>query len=408
MDLILKPSGGQNVVLRPQARPAWYAAATVDAQEIELWRQETDPATGAFVGAPTPLGRFPAVGRVVVPYNPDSDRNAVFYVMPYSADNTPGFSDLRHATQATVLFRRVTEAPSLAQVGAATAEQVTVSVDAGDSRFVRMRRTSISPNADMSDASVVERAYGLGEAPRLLDVARAAALVPAFAWSGDDPAAHGFTKTGSGTTAASVSPAEWKITTSASDAATYYSKTSWPAGAFAAGFTLEIVPPTVNASDGASLPNDSVIVRVDDGTKKYELRFDATSAYLNGGAAHAHAGAKVRLVVAAGGLTADLWVGETKVEDNAAGAAGTAAGLVFGDLAGADDSEAVWPSLAYALTPQDPRLAETVYLTVEHSGGGAWAPASDVLELTFASEVTGVGGSSGEGDLVPRDNYTVE
>ena len=26
--------------------------------------------------------------------------------------------------------------------------------------------------------------------------------------------------------------------------------------------------------------------------------------------------------------------------------------------------------------------------------GGAWAPASDVLELTFASEVTGTGGSS--------------
>lgn len=407
MDLILKPSGGQNIVLRPQARPVWYADATVDAQEAELFRQELDPATGAFDGAPQSLGRFPAEGRVVIPYTPDSDANVIFYAMPLAADNTPGYSSVRHAEQATVLFRRVTEAPEVAQVGAATADLVTVSVDAGDSRFIRKRRTSISPNPDMSDASVTERAYGLGEAPRLVDIARAAALVAAFTWSGNDPASNGFTKTGSGTGAASVSPAGWKITTSASDAATYYSKSAFPATPFAAGFTLELEPPTVNASDGAALPADSVMVRVDDGTKKYELRFDAGAVYLNGGSAHAHAGAKVRLVIAAGGLVADLWVGDTKVENDTAGLASTAAGLVFGDLAGADDSEAVWPSLAYALTPQDPVLAETIYLTVEHSGGEAWAPASDVLELTFASEVTSAGGSEGEGDLIPRDKYTV-
>lgn len=406
MDLILKPSGGQNIVLRPQARAAWYADATVDAQEVELWRQETDPATGAYLGAPTPLGRFP-IGRIVIPYNPDSDRNVVFYFVPFAGDNTPGYSDPRHAEQMTALFRRVTAAPTLAQVGAATPELLTVAVDSPDSRFVRARRTSVSPNADMSDASVTTRSYGLGEAPRLLDIARAAALLPDFTWPGNDPATHGFTKTGSGTTAASTSPAGWKITTSGSDAATYYTKASWPAGAFDDGFTLELVPPVVAAADGASLPNDSVMLRVDDGVKKYELRFDATGVYLNGGGAHVHAGERVRLVVAAGGATADLWVGETKVEDNTAGAGSTAAGLCFGDLAGGDDSEAVWPSVAYALTPQDPRLAETIYVTVEQSGGQGWAPASDILELTFASEVTG-GGSSGVGELVPRDTYTVE
>jgi hypothetical protein len=408
MDAIAKKSGGRNIVGRPQARPAWYAEATVDAQEVELFLQELDPDTGAYAGGPKLLGRFPAVGKVVIDRTPDSDRNFIIYAVPYAADNTPGYADVRHATQATVIFQRVTEAPTVTQVGASTADLVTVAVDAPDQRFVRKRRTTISANADMSDPSVTVREFGPGEVPRLLDIDRAAALVAAFTWTGEDPATHGFAKTGSGTTAASSSPAGWKITTSASDAATYYSKSSFPASPFAAGFTLELVPPTVNASDGAGLPNDSVMVRVDDGTKKYELRFSATEVYLNGGSAHAHAGAPVRLVVAAGGLTADLWVGETKVENDTAGAASTAAGLLFGDLAGADDSEAVWPSLAYALTPQDPFLAATIYVTVAHSGGGSFAPESDVATFTFASEVTGTGGSEGDGDLVPRDRYTYE
>ena len=37
-----------------------------------------------------------------------------------------------------------------------------------------------------------------------------------------------------------------------------------------------------------------------------------------------------------------------------------------------------------------------------------FAPESDVATFTFASEVTGTGGSSGDGDLVPRDRYTYE
>jgi hypothetical protein len=407
MDLILKPSGGQNIVLRPQARPAWYADATVDAQEVELFLQELDSETGALLGGPKSLGRFPATGQVVIPYTPDADRNVIVYGMPYAADGAPGYSDLRHAEQATIIFARVTEAPVLAQVGDSTPEAITVQVDAPDQRFVRRRRTSVSPNADMSDASVTVKEFGAGEAPLLIEIGRAAALAPAFSWSGDDPATNGFTKTGSGTTAASTTPAGWKVTTTASDAATYYTKDSFPAAPFSAGFTLELLPPTVNASDGAGLPNDSVMVRVDDGSKKYELRFSTTAVYLNGGSAHAHGGARVRLVVAAGGLLADLWVGDTKVENDTAGLSTTAAGLVFGDLAGADDAEVVWPSLAYALTSQDPFLAETIFITVEHSGGGAWAPASDVLEVSFASEVTGEGGSSGDGDEVPRDRYTL-
>jgi hypothetical protein len=385
------------------ALPRGYLDATAPASTVDVWWRYKSEAVQACRFA----GNFPVGQLGSIPFNPDREENVIFHLVSKSADGVPSVIDLEDAVQVELVIARETSAAVVTQVDAATAEVITIAVD-NVTRFARVRRIRISPNADMSDASVTEKDFGSEPMPRLVDVARTAALVADFSWSANDPATHGFTKTGSGTTATSGSPAGWKITTSASDASTYYTKTAWPAGAFAAGFTLELQPPAVNASDGSALPNDSIMVRVEDGSKKYELRFDSTNVYLNGGAARAHGGLAVRLVVAVGGAVADLWVGDTKVENDTAGGSTATSGLSFGDLAGGDDSEVVWKSLAYALTPQDVTLAQTIYVRVAHSGGGTYGPESAVASFTFANEVTGSGGSSGTGELVPRDQYTYE
>lgn len=154
MDLILKASGGQNVVLRPQARPAWYAPATVDAHEVELFKQEIDPGRGGYYGLPVSLGRFPAEGTAVIPHTPDSDRDLIIYAMPISATGAAGYASVREATQAYVPFRRETAAPTTGQNKPATATEVEIGIT-GFTRFARMRRVTISASADMSDPLVV-------------------------------------------------------------------------------------------------------------------------------------------------------------------------------------------------------------------------------------------------------------
>ena len=186
---------------------------------------------------------------------------------------------------------------------------------------------------------------------------------------------------------------------------TFYTKTSWPPGAFATGFSLELSPPIVNSFDGSALPNESIALKVEDGSHAYELTFDGSNVKLNGGAAYAFSASAIRLVVAVGGETADLWVGDLKVEDNSAGVSTATSGLTFGDLAAGDDSEAIWLNLAYAYTPQDPALAQTLYITVAQSSGTVYGPPSDVLEASFASESGGTPGSDGGFDPTPRDNF---
>lgn len=407
MDLVLRPSGGQNIVLRPQARAAWYPPAAVDAHEVEVFMQELDPETGALIGAPESLGFYPPEGRISIRHNPDSDKDVRLYVVPVGPDGTRGVSSLRNATQATLLLQRDTGAPTVSQFGEATAELITIAVD-GTSRLARKRRVRIADNEDMTGAGSIVREFGIDQVPRLVEIARGALFAADFEWEGDDPASGArFTKTGAGTTAASVSPAGWRITTSAANAVTYYTRAGWPAGAFAGGFTLDLLPPSVIASDGAPLPNASVMLRVDDGAKRYDLRFTTTGVDLNGGSLHAHAGEKVRLVVAAGGLTADLWVGETKVTNDVAGAAvAVPGGLLFGDVDSSDDAEVVWKSLAYSFTAQDVLLGETIYVAVSHSSGGAFGSESAPLELSFASE-GGAPGSTGDGGIVPIDRYEI-
>lgn len=149
MDLILKPSGGSNIVLRPQARATWYPDAEVDPVEVEIFKRELD-ADGRFTGDAVSLGRFPSVGRIELPNNPDADRNIRYYAISYAADGTPSVSSLEDAVQVTVLVKRETEAPTIGQDGAAAADSVKLGIS-GFTRFARKRRIRIADNPEMTN-----------------------------------------------------------------------------------------------------------------------------------------------------------------------------------------------------------------------------------------------------------------
>ncbi|HEX3560358.1 MAG TPA: hypothetical protein VHU19_14215, partial [Pyrinomonadaceae bacterium] len=169
MDVIARRSGGQNIVGRPQARPAWYAPASVDAHEVELFTQEIDPTTGAFIGTPKPFGRFPAVGTVAIPHNPDSDRDVVIYAMPYSGSSTPGFSEIAHATQATALFRREVDAPLIGLTADVTVDTAQIGIT-GFTRFARYRRLRVWADAGkatmLREVMLDSNDYAAHELPR--------------------------------------------------------------------------------------------------------------------------------------------------------------------------------------------------------------------------------------------------
>jgi hypothetical protein len=407
MDLLVKHSQGANIVVRPQSRARWYPSATTHPVQVEIWWRliNEDGTRPPF----RLLGVFGVGQKATFAHNPDIDKDIEVSAISISAAGMRSVSNPDDGVRATILVRRDLTKPVIG-VNLATADMLRIGV-AEFKRFARKRKITYADNPDMTDASVVifdSSSYVDGFLPEYIDISRTSVLVPDFVWSGNDPVSHGFTKSGTGTTGVSLLPAGWKIASTGSDAKTFYTRTGWPVSAFSGGFSLELTPPIVNASDGASLPNESVAVKVEDGSHAFELTFDTEGVKLNGGAAHAYSTSKIRLVISAGGGSADLWVGDTKVEDNSAAAATSTSGLTFGDLAEADDSEVIWRSLAYAFTPQDPTLAQTLYITVAQSSGSVYGPASDVLEASFFSESGGTPGSPGGFDPTPRDRFEVD
>lgn len=174
MDAIARRSGGQNIIGRPQALSSWQPAATVDAHEVEIFTQEIDPA-GALIGAPLSRGRFHPEARVVLPNNPDVDRNVRVYAVSYGPDNVPHVTDLREATQASVPFNRETEAPVIGLNKPATAEALEIGIT-GFTRFARFRRVRVWADAGRSTL-LAEYLYdsadfGSHELPRYFTLSR--------------------------------------------------------------------------------------------------------------------------------------------------------------------------------------------------------------------------------------------
>ncbi len=403
MNLICKASGGKNIVCRPMARRQWYPAASVNPAQVEVyWRYDNEPAAAARL-----IGRYGVGQEVSFQHNPLEDRNLIFSTISIAPDGTRSVRELADAVEAPLVFQRETEAPVIGQNGDATTDSVTIGVS-GFKKFARMRRLRIADALTGGGAldSPTEQIFDTGDQPMpsYIDIARAGAFTPDVSWLGADPASNGFTLTGS-------APVEaigdgWRINSTGTDAATYYTKTSWPAGAFAAGFTLDMAAPVVNATDNSD-PAQCVAMRVEDGTHRYELTFDADEVKLNGGTSRTIAGARIRLVIAAGGATADLWIGDVLIENNTAFQSTATSGLSFGDMVTTDDADAVWQPFSYALDDVPVMLAQTIYVAVAHSSGGEYTPDSNILTVTFANEASGSGGTAGEFDPTPRSDYTI-
>lgn len=381
------------------ARRAFYPTREVQPAQVEVWQRATGepPAAARLVGryAPGQAGSFA--------YNPLEDRDIILSTITIAADGTRSVRELADATEETLTFQRETAAPVIGQVGDATMDQVTVGISA--TKLTRKRRIRIADaltgggDLDSPVETIVD--YGNDPVPSFIDIARSEIFTPTFTLAGGvDPASNGFSKTGSGATEENAGG--WRINTLTTDAATYYTKTSWPGSAFAAGFTIELSPPAVADTDNAN-PSEAACLRIEDGTHRYELMFDADEVKLNGGASHAHGNAKVRLVVAAGGATADLWIGDTLTEDNTAYQSTATSGLKFGDLATTDDADAVWSGFSYVLAAVAVRLAQTIYVAVAQSSGGDYTPDSNILTVTFANEGSGAGGTVGVFDPIPRE-----
>lgn len=385
-DLLAKRPGGINLLARPASQAPFYPAPTAQAAYVAVWEHDVgEPREAARF-----VGNFGIKAQIHLPFNPASDRSKVIYVVSYSQGGVPSVNQLAHAPSMIVNFKREASAPTVQLIGAATPSRLTLGID-GFTNYARRRRIRLADNSGMVGASVFSFDSGAQLMPRFVDIQRAPVFQPVFSWSGLDPAANGFTKIGSGTTAANGSG--WRINTSGSDQRTRYTRDAFPAAPFANGFTLELQPPTVASTDGG----DAVVLRLDDGSKRYDLSFTNTQVSLNGGALRTHGGARVRLVVAVGGAVADLWIGTTKVENDTAFVAGGAAGLSFGDHALAEDSDATWFTLAYALVPQDPQLTQTIYVRVAHDSGNGYGLESPVQSFSFADEF-GAGGSTGTAD----------
>lgn len=97
--------------------------------------------------------------------------------MPYAADGSAGYSDVRDAEQIGVLCRRETEAPVIGQNKPAAVDSVEIGIT-GFTRFARQRRVTVSSNPDMSDPALVlvfdSEDYVARELPRYLTLSREA------------------------------------------------------------------------------------------------------------------------------------------------------------------------------------------------------------------------------------------
>jgi hypothetical protein len=371
-------------------------------------RRESEPASAPFRN----VGVFRPGDQVSIPHNPAMDENVTFAIRSRSVRGVPNHTYIEEAVIASLVHQRETEAPQIGQEGAATAERVTIGIS-GFTRFARKRRVRISANADMSGATEIVRAssdYVSRELPLDFDIDRGGVFIPDYTLkANDDPATVGWTKTGAGTVGASGGG--WQIDTSSTNLQTFYTKDSFEADPFADGFTLVIPVPDISAQEVSASHGDAVAVRVRNATKQFNIAFDSADLVLNDSDVIPHGGAGVilYLVVAAGGATADLYLdGTLALEDIAAVAVASGSSFLrLGDLETTSDATAIWQGLKYQLSASVPQFPQTIYVTVAHSGGTAWTPESEVLELSFADD-SGAGGTTGSFNPVRRDKVNLD
>lgn len=151
MNLILKHSGGSNLVLRPQARPAWYPTERSRPVQVEVWwRYEDEPAAAARL-----IGTFAPGQAVAYPSNPLVDRNIILSTISINSHGLRSVRDIADAHEELLVFQRETAAPTVTQIGASSHTRISLAID-GYSTLAIKRRVRTADNSGMTTNLAVE------------------------------------------------------------------------------------------------------------------------------------------------------------------------------------------------------------------------------------------------------------
>jgi hypothetical protein len=147
MNLILKRSGGSNLVIRPQARPAWYPEDRTRPVQAEVWwRYEGEHPSAAIL-----IGTFAPGQTVSYPANPLVDRNIILSTITISSRGVRSVRTVADAHETLLVFQRETAAPVVNEVRplALKHTRITLAID-GYSSLAIKRRIRIADDADMT------------------------------------------------------------------------------------------------------------------------------------------------------------------------------------------------------------------------------------------------------------------
>jgi len=104
MNVLVAPSGGRNVVVRPQARPEFYPDTTLPPAIVELyWRYADEGPAAARL-----IGRYLPGQEVAVPFNPITHNEIILSTISVSAGGVRSVRDIRDAAEFPVTFTFLT------------------------------------------------------------------------------------------------------------------------------------------------------------------------------------------------------------------------------------------------------------------------------------------------------------
>ena len=382
MDIELKPSGGMNIVLRPGALPSYYPEPTAQAAMVEVyWRygasetEEPEPPSANRL-----IGVFRPGQEIEWPYNPDSDRDVIVSTISISASGVRSAESAADAVQATVLVRRETEAPEVAQSGASTAYNIRL-VITGFTKFANKRRLRISESADMTDAQVFTTDAATERLSNIHDIAREVA----------DPVLTNFALAANGGEASA----------SAADAPNFPSSNCNDGSRVAPGWNS----PNPN---GGWQGGDESWLQIEFDEEKLITEIDVITLQDN---PVSTVPPTLAMTFSNYGLTdfeAQYWNGSAWVTAPGANIVGNNKvwrQIVFDEVTTTKIRVLCHDGLAglcrlvevEAWGPESQALPETIYVAVSHSSGMVWGAESEPLELSFA-DGNNEGGTTGEGD----------
>jgi len=163
MDIILRPSNGVNLMLRPQARPVFQQVATVIPSQVEIfWLVEGEP-----ISAAQSLGIFPIGQRIQLKVNPPADKSYWIIPMPINTFGVRGYRSLEDvpvANRTLIDQTRNSGTPVIGLRSASTntviplsvsgfnqyvvAREITIAEDGGFTTGVQVSTVDLSQSAD--------------------------------------------------------------------------------------------------------------------------------------------------------------------------------------------------------------------------------------------------------------------